>query len=268
MTDISLSPTESLGFKPGYGGAHIARTMMLAELTALLEAVHDPTASRADYSRAVVDENCLHKRSGKARALSLRHLVDLYALDPSIALFRTLRFLWDRDPSGRPLLALLCAYARDAVLRMSAPFILDLPLGVELTRVQMEEEIERIAPGRFSTATLKSVAQNLNGTWTAAGHLAGRQHKVRSQALATPASAAYALYLGSLRGERNLALFTTEYAKLLDCSQERVLELASEAARRGWIIMKQIGNVVEVQFPNLISSEEKEWLRESNQAPA
>lgn len=260
---MSKTPSpDRFGFSTGRGGAHIARTMMLTELAELLEAVPDAAASRADYQRAIVEDNCLRKRSGKARTLSAEYLVSLYALDPAVPLFRTLRFLWARDPAGRPLLALLCAYARDAVLRLSAPFMLDLPIGVELLRTQTEEEIERLAPGRFSAATLASVAQNVNGSWTASGHLIGHTHKARAQAQATPGATAYALYLGYLRGGRNLALFSTEYARLLDCSQERMLELAAEAARRGWIVFKQIGSIVDVQFPNLITREEMEWLRE------
>ena len=86
---------------------------------------------------------------------------------------------------------------------------------------------------------------------------------VRAQPRATPGAAAYALYLGYLRGGRNLALFSTEYARLLDCNQERMLELAADAARRGWLVFKQIGAIVDVQFPNLITREEMEWLRES-----
>ncbi len=52
--------------------------------------------------------------------------------------------------------------------------------------------------------------------------------------------------------------------KLLDCSFDKAIERAEEASRRGWIIFKRIGDVMEVQFPNLITAEEMEWVREQS----
>jgi len=238
--------------------------MMLAELTGLFARVNSPEAETAQYLTAVGEENCLGKRSVRTRRLTFRHLADLYALDPSVTLFRAMRYLWERDPAGRPLLALLCAYARDSVLRSTATFVQSAPQGAVLTREDLEEFIDARDPDRFSKATLKSTAQNVNSTWTQSGHLKGRVKKVRSQAAASAGSAAYALLLGYLQGVRGNALFTTGYAKLLDCSPERCLELAEEASRRGWIVMKHIGNVVEVVFPAMLTALEMEWIHEQD----
>ncbi len=253
---------ERLGFTSGRGGAHLARTMMSGELATLLEHVPDTNATQATYRRAVIGDNCLQKPSGRARALSYKYLASLYALDPAVPLFRTLRYFWLRDAESRALLSLLCAYARDAILRQSASLVLGLPTGVALTRVAMEQHIDSQTPGRFSHAMLKSAAQNVNGTWTSSGHLTGKVHKVRSIARATPGSVAYALYLSYLRGERAMRLFGTEYIKLLDCSPEQAMELAATAGRRGWLVFKRIDDVVEVRFPALITARESEWLGE------
>ena len=255
---------ELLGFSFEKGGAHTARTMMLDELRSLLSFIDSPDATKADYSKAIMEDNCLGKRSGKTRHLTFRHLVDLYSLDSSHILFRALRFFWTRDQLAQPLLALLCAYARDSLLRMTAPYILGIPEGNISSREALEGFIENQQPGRFSPATLKSTAQNINSTWTKSGHLRGSAKKTRARAQASPASLAYVLLLGHLQGERGQALFQTEYAKLLDCSLEHSLELAEEAGRRGWIVFKRIGNVMEVQFPSLIRPEEMEWLHEQN----
>jgi hypothetical protein len=51
---------------------------------------------------------------------------------------------------------------------------------------------------------------------------------------------------------------------LLDCSLDKMIELAEDASRRGWITLKRVGQVVEVLFPNLITAQEMEWLREQN----
>lgn len=252
------------GFSFQRGGAHTARTMMLEELGALLSYVDRPEAEKMDYLRAIDEENCLGKRSGKTRLLTYRHLVDLYSLDPSIILFRALLFFWQRDPTGHPLLALLCTYARDAIFRTTASFVLKFPEGATITREALEEFIDDREPGRFSKATLKSTAQNINSTWTKSGHIEGRTRKIRARALPTAGSVSYALLFGYLTGVRGESLFKTDYTKLLDCSFEKAIELAAEASRKGWIVFKRVGDVIEVLFPNLINEQEMEWLREQN----
>src|SRR5664279_780143 len=102
----------------------------------------------------------------------------------------------------------------------------------------LEEFIEHQQPGRFSTATLKSTAQNINSSWTQTGHLLGRARKTRAHAIATPGSVAYALFLGYLTGIRGESLFQTEFVKLLDCTIDQAIGLAEDASRRGWIVFK------------------------------
>ena len=253
------------GFYFGKGGTHTSRTMMLQELRTLLICVDGVNAGRPDYLRSIVDENCLGKRSAKTRQLTYNHLVSLYSLDPSNTIYRALLYFWRRDRTGLPLLALLCAYSRDTILRMSAPYILNFSEGALVTREALEFFIDQKEPGRFSKATLKSTAQNLNASWTSSGHLVGRSRKIRSRALPTVASVAYALFLGYLNGARGEGLFTTEYVKVLDCSRDRLIELATEASLKGWIVFKRVGNIMEVLFPNLLNQQEMEWIRE--QAP-
>ena len=252
------------GFNSAKGGVHTSRTMMLEELGLLLSIIDSTEAEKADYLRAITDENCLGKRSGKTRILTSRHLVDLYSLDPSNILFRALLFFWNRDTAGQPLLALLCTYARDPIFRSSAPFILNAHEGVTIVREALEEFIDGIEPGRFSKATLKSTAQNINSTWTKSGHLKGRARKVRARANPTAGSVSYALLLGYLTGARGQSLFQTDYTKLLDCSFDKAIEFAEEASRKGWIIFKRVGSVIEVLFPNLINQAEMERLREQS----
>lgn len=252
------------GFRTERGGTHTARTMMLEDLITLLAYVNMPNAAKTDYLRAIYNENCLGKRSGKTRTLAYQHLAQLYTLNHRTVLFRALLYFWQRDINGRPLLAMMCAYARDSTFRSTAPFILKFSLGTTITRQALEEFIDSQAPSRFSKATLKSTAQNINSTWTKSGHLSGRARKIRSQACPTSGSVSYALLLGYLNGIRGRALFQTEYTKLLDCSFERAIELAEEASRRGWIVLKRVGDIIEVLFPNLINKEEMEWLREQN----
>lgn len=241
-----------LGFSAGIGGAHAARTTMVAELESLLEIV-PADAARDVYATAIKDDNCLAKRSSRTRALTLGHLVDLYALDPGVPIFAGLRYFWDCQPEGHGQLALLAAYARDALLRMVAPQVLILPEGSFVSREQVEEIIQEADPERFSPATLKSTAQNINSSLTKSGHLTGRVKKIRTRVQATPAAVSYALYLAWLEGARGEFLFASEYCRLLDAPQDRLMDLASQAAARGWLIFKKVGEVIEVRFPSLES---------------
>lgn len=256
------STLEQFGFRFGNSGPHTARTLMLDELSALLACVEPEKATTEDYHRAIAEDNCLAKKSGKTRELTFRHLREFYALDLGVPLFRVFLYFWTREPVGRPLLAALCAFPRDAIFRQSFAWIADVTVGQQVPREAMEEQIETTCPNRFSPASLKSIAQNLNSSWTKTGHLSGRVRKIRQRAKPTPASTAYALYLGHISGIRGEELFHSPYAKLLDARPQELMESAEAASRRGWIVMKRLGNVIEVLFPKLITDEERRMLNE------
>lgn len=250
-----------LGLNFGKGTVHSSRTMMLEELSLLLAEVPD-ALSKTEYIAAIVERNCLGKLSFNTRKRTAEHLTELYTLDPHVNLFRNLLYFWNRETQGRPLLALLCAATRDSMLRDTTPLILRLGDGSQPPLSDMEKEIVKLYPDRFSARTLKSMAQNLRSTWTHTGHLAGRVNKVRQRVAATPGTVAFALLIGYLQGVRGMLLFETEYIAMLDCNREKALELAEQASARGWMVMKRVGNVVEALFPQLINEEEAGWLRE------
>ena len=260
MNEVKMA---KLGFRYGKDSTHTSRTIMFEDLELLLYTV--PNAkSIEEYKSAIIDANCLGKRTQKTRKCSLEHLIELYTLNPGIALYRTLLYFWERDTESRSSLSLLCSVSRDSLLRRSFKIILNTPESAVLQREVMEEFIEALEPGRFSKATLKSIAQNINSSWTKSGHLKGRTKKIRTNANPTPASVAYALYLGYLYGIRGPELFETDFIKMMDCNREKAIELAEIASQRGWIVFKHIGNVMELLFPNLITKEEAELLREQN----
>jgi len=252
------------GFKLAKGGVHTSRTMMLDELTNLLSHADNSKMAKEDYLKLIKEENCLGKRSGKTRELSARHLVDLYSLNPDLTIFKALLYFWNRDKNSRPLLALLITIARDSVFRSTIPFIFSFSEGELISRDALEQYIDNLEPGRFSKATLKSTAQNINSTWTKSGHLTGHAKKIRSTPQATAGAVSYALFLSYLTGVRGQELFTSQYTKALDCSFEKAIEIAEEASRKGWIILKRVGSVIEIQFPNLLTPEEMEWICEQN----
>jgi len=263
MSNTNGQSLRRFGFTFDKGGPHLARTMMLNDLGTLLDngRIEQP---RDELLHAIEQDNVLGKRSAQSRKLAARHLGKLYALDRSVPLYRAFTVLWQREPMGRPLLALLVAYVRDTVLRASAPFIFDMKDGERFERESLESFIDQLQPGRFSRATLKSVAQNLAGTWTQSGHLHGRVKKIRCYVDPTPATVALALLLSYVSGHRGQLLFESEYVKLLDCQPAQGMELAETAANKGWIIFKCVGSIMEVSFPRLLTEEEREWIVEQD----
>lgn len=243
------------GFKTGVSGAHTARTMMLADLAILLAAA-PKAAKREEFNRLIVQENILGKRTTSNRWLTARHLAGLYALDPVATVLRLLRFFWDTDPPARPMLALLCAQARDALLRLSARKVLETKPGETLTSGDFVNFFNRELPGRFSEAMTHSLAQNVAASWAQAGFFKGKVNKVRTRPVATPATAAYALALGYLCGLHGQLLLESDWARLLDVPREQVVRLAQEASKRGWLDFKGAGNVFEINFRQLLTPAE------------
>lgn len=260
---ISFDLLTNFGFSFKRNSTHTSRTMMLKELQQVLSYL-PAESNQSDYFYAISEENILGKRSVKTRMLTYHHLVNLYSLNNEVSLFRALLYFWQRDPAGHPLLALLCSFARDSVLRATTPFLLSMSEGETMNRQALENFINAQEPGRFSQGTIKSTARNIGSSWTQSGHLVGHTHKIRRRAQPTAGSVAYALLLGYLTGNRGQGLFQTEYVKLLDCNAEQALDLAESAAHKGWIVLKRVGNIIEIGFPNLISPEKMEWFREQN----
>lgn len=249
------------GYRFGQNGGHAARTMMLGEASALFARI-PAKAVRDDYRREVVEFNALGKPTKKARELTFRHLSDLYGLDPALPVFRVFHQLWSQDEQSRPILALMMALIRDPLLRSSQDFILAKHPGESVKREELEALLAKNYPDRFSAASLKSFAQNINGTWTQAGFLQGRAHKTRVLPRITATNVAFALFLGYLEGLTGQRLFASRWANLLSGSPDELVAHANAASNRGQIVFMNAGGVKEVRFPGYLSSEEEKWLHE------
>ena len=235
------------------GGTNTSHTIVVPALRTLLQAV-PASASIEDYERAVLVDNVLGKATEGSRKRTLRYLRELYILRNDALLFRALRDLWDDDPAAQPLLAGLCALARDAVFRASADAILDSTPGDSLTSRDLAAAVEKRFPGSYSESTLAKIGRNTFSSWEQTGHLSpdGRPGKIRVRAISRPANVAYALLLGHMQGVRGQALFDTVWAEVLDQPGSRLMDLAFEASRRGLIELRNAGGVVEVGFRELL----------------
>jgi hypothetical protein len=259
-----MTPERTLlkyGYKFGQSGAHSARSMMLAELMTLFEAT-SADCSQEQYRSDICDFNVLDKPTTKSRSLTYRHLVDLYGMECSIPLFRVFRKLWSLDPSAQPVLAIQMSLARDPLLRLTLPLITGLEIGSPVIRQDVEEILKAPDPERFSPASLKSFAQNINGSWTQAGFLQGRNKKIRSEPEVSPVNVTFALFLAYLEGASGERLLQSSQCKLFGLTEHHVTELAIAAGYRGLIDFKQSGGVTDIRFPEYLTQEEEAWLYE------
>ena len=252
-------PWIKTGFRIGDKGTHTSRTIMFKELDLLFED-QEQGAPRKAYVSAIIGQNCLGKQTVSTRKLTCQRLSELYGLDPSIPIFRILRYLWQVDGTGRPLLALLTALARDPLLRVTSPSILQMHTGEELMRQNMKEALLQNVENRLNNGTIDTVVRNTSSSWTQSGHLTGRVRKYRQQVNPTPIVTAYALVLGYILGARGSGLFNTLWAKVLDTPQEELVSLATDAKRLGFLDLSQAGGVVEVSFTRLFTEYERHLI--------
>jgi len=241
---------EKFGLKFSPGGAHISRTMMLAELAAVLAVV--PLGSGSDeYRTSVIDRNVLGKTTVSTRQKSLRHLRELYALDEGTPIFGLLRKLYATDPASLPQLAVQVAWARDPLFRATTPAVLDAAEGDLVVPANLAAEVEAAFPIHYSDLNRKKIARNAASSWTQSGHLVGRAKKLRRRLLPSTVAVSMGLFLGDVAGYHGSDVFSSPWCRLLDLNPERARTLSFEAHRAGLVNLRAIGEVVEISFPIL-----------------
>ncbi len=256
MTEQRQKFLVQLGFRCGISGAHAARTMMLNDLRALFNNT-SPEATPNDYASLIIKNNVLGKPTQKSRELTFHHLVSLYALTPKNPIFRMLRHLWFLDEQAQPMLALAVALARDPLLRRSQEFLLEQPIGAVVSYKMVMQFFDTVYAGRFSPASLKSLAQNIVSSWTAAGILRGRTHKLRVSVSCSPEAITMLLFVSYLEGCTGQRLFSSSWMKLLGCLPQESEALVKTASHRGLLFFMSAGDVKEVRFPNSLTPEEE-----------
>lgn len=241
---------EEAGFRFGDKGTQTSRTIMLAELGSTLSAV-PIDSNRAKYAEAIIEGNCLGKRTTATRRLTNQRLGELYALDPSVQIFRILRRLWSIDEPGRPLLALLVALARDPLLLATAPAVVPLHPGGEFERSLMRDALRAVVGERLNDSILAKVVRNAASSWKQSGHLQGRTFKFRRLVKPTAGTVALALYLGYTVGFRGEDLLSSSWLTVLDCTPLAARNLALEAKRLGLIDLRLAADVMELKLERL-----------------
>ncbi len=234
------------------GGTNTSHTIVVPALEMLLAAL-PPDAESEAYAHAALIENALGKPTDGSRRRTFRYLKELYILDPEIDVFQALRDLWDEDFEGRPLLAGLCALARDASFRASSSAILRAVPGEQLASADLAAAVEERFPSAYSPSTLAKIGRNTFSSWEQTGHLksAGARRKFRTRATCRPPAVAFALYLGHLEGARGDLLFDTFWTRVLDQPRSHLYDLAFAASQHGLVDFRHAGGVVDVGFEHL-----------------
>lgn len=249
---ISIPHTATqYGFVVDGLGAHGSRTIMLAELRLLLDAC-PPITDMEGFREAIIDDNVLLKRTHATRKESFRRLRELYGLRNQLVVFRALRDLWEYDRAAQPMLALLCAAARDPIVRVTSTVILTATPGDAVTPDVIADAVEQTFPGRLNKTTLANIGRHAASSWAQSGHLKGRSSKVRARAGMHPTSVAYALLLGHLCGTRGEGLFQTYWTRLLDAPAHLLHDQAFSASQLGWLEYRHTGSVTDVGFAYLL----------------
>jgi hypothetical protein len=235
------------------GGPSTSQTIMIASLRRLLALVPADAPPEA-YRSAVMEENVLAKDTRSGREWAFRQLRRFYSFDAHSLLFRALRDVWEHDEAGQPLLGLLCAIARDPVLRASSAVILAAEPGAVVGPSDFEQAIEAVFPGAYRESTRRASAQKVASSWAQSGHLHAERPttKVRARVQPTPGAVAYALLLGHVQGARGQALFGTLWSQILDQPRSHLVDLAATASQQGILEFRNAGGVVEVTFHHLL----------------
>jgi len=246
-----VEPTTSSG---QLGTVHDSRTLMLADLSLLVDHLADQAITPASARQAVIEDNVLGKKTVRTRESSLRYLARLYTLDEANGSGRLFFPLFRTQPTARGQLAALQGLARDRLLQVSLPVILKLTEGQSIDWPTLAIELGELEV-KLRTTTLKSSAQNLLSSWGQGGWLSPTKKKRRIPVMPLPEAVAFALYLGHLEGRRGLALFDSRYLEALGSSPDTLDELAYQASRRGYLTYRRIADVLDIQFPKLTTPE-------------
>lgn len=252
MTPTDISPLLlQHGAVNSFVGTLTSRTLMFAELSALLEAVADESMTQLQMQALVIEANVCGKNSLVTRQKTFRHLRELYGLSGDVTLWKAFHFLWRKSPDERQLLALLLASAREPILRLTWNFISQYTLHQTILPTEIDAFVEEHQPGRYQPKTRVSLGKNVASAWAQSGHLTSTSPKQRKRARGGPASATFALYLGHLEGLSPESCFDTRWVSLLDAPSHQIDEWAFEAHKYGWIDYRRIENVVQLDFTRL-----------------
>jgi hypothetical protein len=151
---------------------------------------------------------------------------------------------------------MILALCRDPIFRVSTPVILRSTPGEPVPRERFTAVFTAEYAAQYKDSMIDKLVRHVASSWCQTGHLRGRVLKSRQKVTPTPATVAFALFAAYLLGLRGQALFQTMIVRLLDAEPPALLVLAREARRLGYLELRESGDVLEISFPGLLTSDE------------
>ena len=226
---------------------HTSRTLMFAELSKVME-----HANQDDRYLESLNENVTNKRTKSNQEKTLRYLTQLYGFNNQDTAFQCFKYFWQQaDQHERPVLSLLYALGRDYLLAESISVVLTTRIGEKVSVEKLMENLETHHAGRFSSNTVRSVAQNIASSWKQAGYIHGKVKNIRTQTSPTYLIVTLALLLPYLHGDRGDFILSSKWVKALGIEESQVRDLAFEAAKRDLLQYQFAGSVTTISFKNL-----------------
>lgn len=228
---------------------HTGRTIMFKEL----QKVMNHGLDNDDYVDAI-KQNVFNKATKSGVSYTAKFLRRLYDFDMSLPTFKAFKHFWHiADEREKPLLAIIYAIGSDYQLKNSIPVINNTEIGEKVTVESIESNIENLDPKKYTSNTLRSMAQNIASSWKQAGFITGKVKNIRTKPDINYLVLTFALLMAYLNGLRGDFILTSDWVKALTLDERTIRSLAIEAAKRDLLQYKYAGNVTSITFKNLLN---------------
>lgn len=206
-----------------------------------------------DYVDAI-KQNVFNKATKSGVSYTAKFLRRLYDFDMSLPTFKAFKHFWHiADEREKPLLAIIYAIGSDYQLKNSIPVINNTEIGEKVTVESIESNIENLDPKKYTSNTLRSMAQNIASSWKQAGFITGKVKNIRTKPDINYLVLTFALLMAYLNGLRGDFILTSDWVKALTLDERTIRSLAIEAAKRDLLQYKYAGNVTSITFKNLLN---------------
>lgn len=201
-----------------------------------------------------LSDNIINKRTKTNLRRTSQNLLKLYGFNINIPSFKIFKYFWSlAETRDKPVLALLYALGNDYLLSESIQIVLSTPFGEKVSTEKLEENIESVHPQKFSLKTRRSIAQNIASSWKQAGYITGKVKNIRTQNNPDYLVITLALLLSYINGDRGEFILKSKWVKALGIGEDKIRELAYEAAKRNLLQYQFAGAVTTISFSNLLT---------------
>lgn len=228
---------------------HTGRTIMFKEL----QKVMDHGLDNDNYVDAI-KQNVFNKATKSGVSFTSQFLKRLYDFDVSLPAFKAFKHFWSiANEKDKPLLAIIYAISNDYQLKNSIPVINNVEIGKKVAVESIESSIENLYPQKYTTNTLRSMAQNIASSWKQAGFITGKVKNIRTQPEINYLVVTFALLLAYISGLRGDFILKSDWVKALSLDEKTIRSLAIEAGKRDLLQYQYAGNVTSITFKNLLN---------------